>query len=270
MTLINLPDSHDIIELKLWGRWRHFDEVNRLGSSPGFGHSLDVIVGVIRYAILNNLYPIINDEDWWYGPWTNFFEPFFDLSEKEDKIKNFKSKKVVDIEDVNVDYGGHYVHKDPLFYEILEKIYHLNNATQTKIKDTVTQYNDIDLALHIRIKYENDFNLNLNAYKLAFDQYLKNSEITNNLKKIFLLTDDFRAVKLCETYFQIPINTLCTQDFDGSVDRTPKNLLQLLTEIEIAKSAKHFVGSQYSSIPRLINFFRKGVNTHILPVHPSQ
>lgn len=270
MALIDLPKSQSILELKLWGRWRYFDEVQRMGSSPGFGHSLDVIVGFIRHCVTNNLYPIINDDDWWYGKWTDFFNPFCEEEEKKERIANCASKEVVDIEDVKTGYGGQYVHKDALFYEILEKIYDIRFDVQSKMSAHLAQYENADIALHIRVKYENDLNWNLEAYRHAFDQYLKDSEVIKDLQTIFLLTDDFSSVAFCKEYFQCNVNTLCTSTFDGSASRTGNNLLQLLTEIEIAKSARYFVGSQYSSIPRLISFFRKEKNVHILPIYPNR
>ena len=264
MKALNFQDSNAVIEIKLWNQVRYRPEQQRIGSSPGFGHCFEVITGIIRHCLLHKKYPVINDDDWWYGKWTDFFNPFWDEQEKKEKLEKCTRKEIVDLDDIKIEFGYIYFQDDHLYREILEKIYDIKESIKQKMQPAIDLYGDADLAIHMRIKYGKRDHSNLDAYKNAFDQALSHDRLKLETK-IFVLADDYQGVEFCRQYFDCQILTVCPKEFDGSVNiRNPEGCYQLLTEIEIARLAKHFVGAEYSAIPRIINYLRHGKNVTIM------
>lgn len=231
-------------------------------SSPGLGHILMSMSGIMSFCYYKEYVPYLTDNDWYYGRWTDYFEPF---CEDEYKI-NLLSQKLSNTT-IDIGIGTTCPHTNALY----GMMYLLFNSTMTLYKKFFQQiyrpkkkfiltdeYKNIDLAIHVRQGdhfWKQPMTLVLRKFKDIKD-------ITNP-KKLFIMTDQADVVvQFREKFPDLEIITLCPDKYDGDPNhiRSMTDLNLLIKEIEIAKHAKYFVGSAFSQTSTIVDLYRQEKN----------
>ena len=153
---------------------------------------------------------------------------------------------------------------------ILKNIWKFNTETKEEIAELLLS-SKINFflkkeyfSIHIR---RGDKILSKEAKITPIEQYiatLKNiPDIDKNIKNIFIMTDDYECfIEIKNKYKEYNFYTLATKKMKGhkqsdfNNNHTRQDIIQLLTEIEITRKAKAFVGTKSSNIFRLIEYFK--------------
>lgn len=230
-----------ILEVTL-GPYRNTD-------SPGFGHIVWVITGMLAYCRAHNLYMHLIDDDWYYGKWARYLRPFWNEDEKQHVLSLGLPVKAIN-DTYGHGWGWEYVNTSAQLPTFLE-VFQLNEETKACIQKDNDAFQDIDLAIHLRMNYEL-IPTTLQEYKDKISGIMNAYYI--NPEKIFILTDQKNSITFFEDFFQKKVLTLCPDFYDGIAanTRSPENLYLLLREIEIAKSAECFIGRHVSVVSRLL------------------
>ena len=153
-----------------------------------------------------------------------------------------------------------FVHK---MNTILKGIWKFNEKTIKEIRKNKLLFKFSEYAVfHIR---RGDKLTTGEDISYSLDNYIKKI-VSKKINTVFVMSDDYRVYEdLVKNYPKFNFYTLIDKNQRGhfqssynklSVIEKEKNMVNLLTEIEIAKESNFFVGSANSNIFRLIEYFK--------------
>lgn len=238
---------------------------------PGFGHTMTAIATCIVYCLQNDLYLVINDDNWCYGGrWIDYFEPFWDEAEKQ-RVLSLGLEKIVVDTNLNDEYGyglkfWHMPDIRQKYQAIVFDILVPNQKMKKVIDEKSVGLQDIDIAFELRLGYE------VPAGRLSLQDYqAKILPIIygNNLpqEKIFILTDTYSSVEYFKKIFGDKVYTLCPPEYNGIVatirNRKDENLPLVLAKLFVAARAKYYIGKM-RGLSELIYILRQSKNCFLI------
>jgi hypothetical protein len=196
--------------------------------------------------------------------------PFFLMTEKWNEICNgsFTDQRFSIAGRINVDCHT-------ACQSILHSIWRFNPETNQAVSGLTAQFADDSTSycsIHIRrgdkIK---------EAPHTAVQDYLEKIRAVNpNLKKVFVMTDDYTVVdELKNGRSDLSFHSLCPPNRQGHLqkifNKAPKEtrraeILRLLAELEMARNGEFFVGTYSSNITRLISLLRGRETTYSVDI----
>lgn len=229
------------------------------GGTPGLGHTLYSISACMCYAHYKALYPFVNDQQWSYGRWEDYFEPFWDVTKHNDILESLSIIRTVDVNN-----GGHdnfglnfllFAAAQKLHPEFIRKIYRPKKIKENSLQDMM-----FDLSLQIR--------LGDHPYQNKPEVVLKKIQelvMSLNCKNIFVMTDDYKVIELIKQKLEIDLYTLCPLFYNGAPSsiRGTDNLNLLFQEIDICRRSTYFLGSAFSQLSSIIGILRTGSNHYV-------
>ena len=235
---------------------------------PGLGHQITTLCWLLHYCQTNNVYPVVvDDSNNAYGRWADYFEPFWDETQR-----NGLGSRVGELPSVVNNMRNFAGCREGLFgetwesevgrvREIFAEIFVLNGATMATIErriEELTLPNGYSSA-HIR---RGDKNKQFKSYGRMSNRRvvkdLKAFMADKSVEDVFVMTDDFAIVKAMKRRSSIDVYTMCPDTSDGDPVRlrtSQGHTLDLLTELVVAERAEmHFqtVGTRVSRMVRLL------------------
>ncbi|GAA6211713.1 hypothetical protein NBRC116602_14540 [Hyphomicrobiales bacterium 4NK60-0047b] len=252
-------------------------KIGRKGSvHPGFGHIVMALLGFSHLAHLKKVSLLIEDEEWSYGRWEEFFDAP-QLSGKASSIEFY------DCTMKDGDYGlslwKRYIKEDSEFYLpylcdlIKPKPGVITDITEELALDS--EFKSDYLSIHLRLGdkvQQHGMSLEIAALKLK-DEIDK----IGNTRNIFVMTDDYRGLLAFQNVLNDRINIVsnCPENYLGDPQRirSADNLKLLLSEINFAVHSKYFIGTASAvsliiySLRRLKNKNGNKILGHSLPAY---
>jgi hypothetical protein len=218
---------------------------------------------------MNDLYLVLNDSNWCYQkPWAQFFKPFWDEEQKQKFLSSRLDRTVIDL---NVGDENNFGLKYWFVPEINEKCQDIiprimvpNDCIQEKIENAARDFADMDVSFQVRTGYENKrerYSLVDHVEKIT--QVIVERGLPN--QRMFILADTYDAVTAFQEIFPNRVYSLCPASYTGFAKdiRNSENLELALTEISVAKNAKHHIG-RARGLSELINVVRKRHNCYLI------
>ena len=153
---------------------------------------------------------------------------------------------------------------------ILKNIWKFNTETKEEIAELLLspKINFFLKKEYFSIHIRRGDKITLKEAKITrIEQYIATlkdiPDIDKNIKNIFIMTDDYECfIEIKNKYKEYNFYTLASKKAKGhkqsdfNNNHTRQDIIQLLTEIEITRKAKVFVGTKSSNIFRLIEYFK--------------
>ena len=225
--------------------------------TPGFFHFLMCLTSCINYALKHDYYVWLDDADWEYGHWKDYFEPFWN-EEKQRKILSLNLPIIDgDVFNEKNDFGLNYLKLAQNIPPVVNQfsLFKINNNMQEYIIQTIKEVGlpNRYSACQIRL---GDMQL-----RRGFTLQDRLDEIDNVVdNNIFIMTDDYSAIEYIKKHTNYDIYSATPKSYDGDPKkiRTAENLKLLLAEIIIAQKAANFISSpsQVSNFVHMINASR--------------
>lgn len=230
--------------------------------TEGFGATLYCILTRINYCINEKMYFAMNNS-LSIGKWTDYFEPFWDEAEKEAMYRRAKNIKKIDPR-LPI-YRTHRLgrkssnrvnlYNQGKLSEYLEKVYKINKKTQeeiNKLRESLNLPEDYT-AIHIR---RGDRTTSRKCPTgMSVTEYLPHLKSKN----IYVATDSYKTIEELKELGDFNIYHLCkptdlghTQKNFNTAENKHQNVIQLLTEIDIAATSSYFVGAYCSVLSHLM------------------
>lgn len=240
---------------------------------PGLGHQIITMCYGLKYCLMNNIYPVIEDShNNAFGKWTDYFESFWDESQTKDlsiqdnleimenklnwsenRIGFFGENWKDIVDDIKALFLEIFLFKDIVRKQIQKKIDHLNLPCNYS-------------SVHIR---RGDKNIQVADYGKKTDsciiQTLKKALTRRGVENVFLMTDDIAILYAMQKIKSFNIYTLCPATFNGDtykVRTSEGHMLKLLTEISIAERSENHFQTVNSNVTRIVRLLRKDANCH--------
>lgn len=218
------------------------------GIHPGLGHTLLSISSLMSYCYIKNFYPVLKDDNWVYGRWADFFEPFDD----EENVKNILSLNLPA-------FSPHAGHLDTCFFFAIHDLCRIfyKKMFIPRTEYDVTGFENIDVAIHVRQGDRHGYLKNTMEETLErTNELIEGTQI----KRMFVMTDERSVIEVFQQNFACEILTLCPNSYNGDPSniRHAEDIHLFLREVQIAKRAKHFIGSAFSQASMVVDIARDG------------
>ena len=236
------------------------------GYWPGLGHQITTLCYVLLHCQESRVYPVLQDDSAnAYGAWTDYFEPFWDESERQ----RILAKDGLEIIDSDLHwarnrkglFGDRWSSLGPQIEEIFRRIFVVREPVLSEIGDRIARL-DLPLgysSVHVR---RGDKTVQFAEYGAMTTEHVVGELArvlrSHGVEDVFLMTDEAEVLEIMRRSTPFQVHSLCPADADGDPQRirtASGHMMNLLTDIMIAQRAHaHFqtVNSRVSKLVRLL------------------
>lgn len=174
----------------------------------GFGATIYTMISYMNFCLKYQYYFSLSSP-LGMGLWTDFFEPFWNETEKQSIYYQIKKRTTIPALRIYKNHIEGYIHKNgknlflkPDYKNILDQIYHLKNEAKKQVELKIEALNlpQSYVCIHIRKgdrvnhrahnkKYSCPCNIEIKTYLETLKKYCP------HIKNIFVATDDFEVVE---------------------------------------------------------------------------